>query len=137
MFSCSGKYVFEKTSSDALELKCSASEALSVYGPLRLYMLGIEPTALPETKVALASFYALCNVMDLLLALQRGSTTPQRLHAAVTRHLTLFRAIYEDAWIPKCHFAVHLAGQLGQHGFLLSCFVHKRKHKEIKGMPTS
>ena len=36
------------------------------------------------------------------------------------------------SWVPKHHQTMHLPLQLEQHGLLLNCFVHERKHKVVK-----
>ena len=51
----------------------------------------------------------------------------------IDRHLHLIQLAYgAGAWKPKMHMSLHLPDHLGQHGMLLSCFVHERRHKTIK-----
>jgi hypothetical protein len=60
------------------------------------------------------------------------------LEAAILDHLSAHLTAYEEyLWTPKFHYSTHLADQLRQHGCLVSCFVHERKHKTIKaaGVP--
>jgi hypothetical protein len=131
----SGKNIFHKRSAAASELKCSASEGLSVYCVLRLFLMVIVlPTAPPEeVRAACGCYFKLCAVIDILLRTARGGVKATDLHAAIADHLRTFLQTHGDAdWLPKCHFAMHLASQLRHHGFLLSCWVHERKHKEIK-----
>lgn len=40
-------------------------------------------------------------------------------------------ALYER-FLPKHHYSLHLPSQCAQHETLVSCWVHERKHKEIK-----
>jgi hypothetical protein len=115
------------------QFKCSGSQGLSLYGPLRLFLhLYIFATAHPVLKAACVCFFALCDVLDLLQVCAKGGVSPRRLLDVIVTHLRYFQQLYETHWIPKCHFALHLALLLELHGVLISCFVHERKHKEIK-----
>ena len=130
-----GKAVFEKRSGTG-ELKCSASEGLSCYSLLRLFIqtLVVPRAAGPgHLLAACSSFVALCNVIDILRTLSKGTVNSSDLHAAVVFHLNLYKSAYTvDQWYPKLHYALHLGTMLEQHGCLVSCFVHERKHKELK-----
>ncbi|CAE8739399.1 unnamed protein product, partial [Polarella glacialis] len=132
----SGKTVFEKRSALSDVLKCSASEALSMYGVLRLFlMMHVVPLVDVGSNVwrACQSYFCVCAVLDLLLNVRTGSVTPVSLHHAVVRHLNAFKAIYgEERMTPKCHYTLHLSDMLRRHGVLVSCWVHERKHKELK-----
>lgn len=37
-----------------------------------------------------------------------------------------------ERFLPEAHFSLHLPKQLDRHHCLLSCFVHERRHKEVK-----
>ena len=132
----SGRNVFQKRSKDAKHepLKCSASEALSVFSVFRHFLLvEVMPRACAHVKAACTSYISLCDVLEQLLRIPRGTASPASVRTAVQTHLRRFRAVYgEDAFVPKCHMAMHLADMFEQHGLLISCFVHERKHKEIK-----
>ena len=126
-----------KTSDDSSKktFTCSASEALSVYAVIRMYlMMYVLPEDDPIVNAACHSFFALCGVLDLLAKNLKGTPKSQRaLHTAIKAHLDMFLSVYEEAsWIPKCHYALHLPKFLLRFGFLLCCFVHERRHKELK-----
>jgi hypothetical protein len=133
--SANGINTFEKRAQGAGEmLKCSASESLSIFRVLRLYlMIEICPNAGNELKQACDSYFKLCTVICHLMNVPKGDVTAQELGHAILTHLNAFKAVYGDeAWIPKCHYALHLPAMLQRHGFLMSCWVHERKHKELK-----
>ena len=130
------RHVFEKRSKKTQHpLACSASEGLSVYGVLRLYLIcHIYDRSPEELQAACRSYYSLCNVLDLLARISHAKpVTPAELQQAVITHLRNVRSAYGlELWIPKNHLALHLPWQMHHHGTLYSCFVHERKHKELK-----
>jgi hypothetical protein len=131
----SAKSVFEKrTDKLCSPLKCSASEALSAYGILRMFlMLKVMATASVELKAAIISYKALCDVLDLLQLTSSGKVRPHDLMQAILAHLNLYKSAHgTGAWIPKFHMSIHLPLQQERFGLLQSCFVHERKHKEAK-----
>lgn len=133
----SGKNVFAKRSAVAGMLKCSASESLSMYGVLRLFlMLTVVPLVALGSNVwkACHSFFCLAEVMDLLLVSRTTTCVrPESLHRVIVRHLDAFKVIYGEAkMLPKHHFTLHLADSLRAHTLLISCFTHERKHKLLK-----
>ena len=117
-------------------ISCSASAGLSVYNVVRLFLImKAQPLANEredtETITVILSYMMLCTVLDLLNS--KHGVDPQRLHCAIKQHLDMFLLAYgEDHWIPKHHMSIHLPSMLFEHGLLISCFVHERKHKEIK-----
>ena len=130
-----GKNVFSKRSSKSEDLKCSASEGLSVYPVLRLCILRHIPNfeALADYRVPVKSFFALCAVLDILKKTFAGPVDPTELGEAVKTHLQLRLAAYgPERFQPKCHYALHLDQHLREHPRLLSCFCHERKHKQLK-----
>jgi len=131
----SAKNAFEKKPQKG-EFKCSASDALSIYPVLRLFLMRIAlPKAVGNDKAnaAFRSYFSLCEVLDLLRSVQKGNVHPDELLAAIQAHLRQFQTAYDvEHWAPKFHYALHLPAMLREHGHLLSCFVHERKHKEIK-----
>jgi hypothetical protein len=132
----SGKDVFESRTTliDDSELKGSASEVRSVYRVLRLYLMDIYPTASDAIKAAITSCYRLCCVLDLLIKISEGKpVSPIELQTAIASHLEGYINVYGRASvIPKHHFMTHIASIYECHKLLLSCWVHERKHKEIK-----
>ena len=124
----SGKSLFAKKFDG--DFKSSASEALSLYPVLREFVAQITDHRL---KMACNSFKGIALVLDNLRLASAGKITGDDLHASILTHLQAFKAAYgEDRLVPKAHYAMHLAEQLKAHGILLTCFVHERRHKEIK-----
>ncbi|CAK9018270.1 unnamed protein product, partial [Durusdinium trenchii] len=117
------------------KFKSSASEGLSLYPVLLEFLRCLDPRRVTE-KVAAARkvFQHLCGVMDLLLlAANAGRVAPCSLQNAITLHFMEFTQVYgKDFLPPKAHFAMHLPWSLEKHGFLPSCFVQERRHKELK-----
>ena len=62
-----GRKVFEKRTANSGDLKCSASELLSVYGTIRLMVLIHCPDYDTHDEIAMAvrSFIAGCKVLDI------------------------------------------------------------------------
>ena len=119
---------------DGGEVKCSASEALAVYPCIRLMLMTLVPDEVPQdTTLAIVSFHALCEVLDLLQQDKKlGNVDPDTLHGAVERHVTFRIAAYgEDRQQPKVHWSLHLSSMKRLQP-VLTCWVHERKHKEIK-----
>lgn len=119
---------------DGGEVKCSASEALAVYPCIRLMLMTLVPDDVPhDTTLAIVSFHALCGVLDLLQQDKKlGNVDPDTLHGAVERHVTFRIAAYgEDRQQPKVHWSLHLSSMKRLQP-VLTCWVHERKHKEIK-----
>jgi hypothetical protein len=137
----SGKLVFEKRLAPNSALSCSASELLSVYSPLRFFLMTrvIPLPALPSRVVsACHSFFALAEVLDTLRMIPRGEVRVETISTAITVHLRSFIHTYgPESCTPKFHYAMDLPYLYQKHGTLLSCWVHERKHKEIKRFANS
>ena len=104
----SGKAVFRKAQSS--EVKCSASEALSLYGPIRFIVhRRMQQGQLGAASLAINSYMRLSKVLDLLQGIKRGTTRE-----------------------PKHHYSVHMGRQFSHHKCLYACFTQERKHKEVK-----
>ena len=131
---CSGKDVFQKRSSSGGALKCSASEAIGVYSALRSFLaLHIRVEKGTRLDLMVQCYYCIAQVLDLLKQLPFRNIDPETLLAAIIKHLKFFKLAHgEDFMIPKHHMSIHLAGQLRTHSQLISCWVHERKHKEVK-----
>ena len=133
-----GKDVFAKRPSASSDdpIKCSASEALSCYGPLRIYLM-LHVQAEPGSLLfnCAQSYYALAAVVDILCAIQKGepNATPEQLQDALCLHFKMFKLAYGiEPVVPKHHFSMHLPKMFREHGYLVSCWTHERKHKEVK-----
>ena len=128
------KDALQKRSKKDGPLKCGASEGLNFYIVLRVYViLMVMPTANEQLIKSCEAWLALCAVLDALMAIAKGRTTPAQLQRLIRSHLEKAKELYgEGWWVPKCHLALHLPLQFHAHGCLLSCFTHERKHKIIK-----
>eukprot|EP00969_Alexandrium_andersonii_P191164 8443996-Alexandrium_andersonii.AAC.1 len=63
----------------------------------------------------------------------RSDISAESLMQKVMAHLRAFKALYGDSVMtPKFHYGIHLAWQYKQHGLLVACFMHERKHKVLK-----
>ena len=89
-----------------------------------------------ERRECCRCFFILCEVLDLLYkaaAPQDPSTLAACLEQKIADHLELFKRCYGvEKVLPKAHLNMHLGDLMRRHGLLLSCFVHERRHKEIK-----
>jgi len=129
-----GRDVLESRSSDGGNLSCSASECLGCFALLMTFLsLRVFDDARDDVKAACCSYYALCRVVVLLTMTTRGYVAADALMDAIQQHLKLHQSAYGYAhWKPKMHWCLHLPAQLRMFGFLVACFTHERKHKEIK-----
>ena len=120
----------------ASDFKCSASQGLSLYPLLRLFILckAQNGELSAATMPAARCFLDLCRVLDLLHECNKGrAIRHDELATALEKHAKSFLAVHgAEACIPKFHFALHLPWMLQQHKVLYSCFCHERKHREIK-----
>lgn len=124
-----GTKIFDKFDG---EVKCAASEALSIYSCVRSILTELPNNQPSQVELAKDSFYALCRALDALKGLVANSLDPAQLDALVTQHLTLRERCYgPENMQPKCHYALHIAHQLSKQR-VLGCFVHERKHKDLK-----
>ncbi|CAE7455171.1 unnamed protein product, partial [Symbiodinium sp. CCMP2592] len=128
------KSIFQPKKGDS-DWKSSASEALGVYPILRDIIHRIRETTelSADCLGAISSFLLLCQCLDLLQLTLHGGVEPAALRTAVQAHLAKYQEVYPDeTFLPKGHMAMHLPGQLSQHGMLISCLTHERRHKELK-----
>jgi hypothetical protein len=114
-------------------VSASASQCLGLY-PVLKEVLKMQSITCDDVKAAVNCFYSLCDVLDMLRrANVPGAVSPSKLHKAIIKHLREYQDIYgTNAWFPKCHLATHLAKMLKELEMLLACYVHERKHKEVK-----
>lgn len=133
----SGQNAFAKRPSViSSPLACSASEALGIYSPIRLFLINNVlslPHLRPAVTKACHSYFCLAEVLDHLRAVSHGKATPAGLERAIDAHFKASLDAYGDEHVtPKTHYAVHLPEQYCLHGLLVNCFVHERKHRELK-----
>ena len=118
------------------DFRSSASEALAVYPVMRSFVLDALPHIRDNDATRCChSFFALCEVMDMLLIMSTDNAHAQAdvLEQKLVTHLELFKRCHgTDKVLPKAHFNLHLPDILRRHKLLLSCFVHERRHKELK-----
>lgn len=131
--SVSGQKIFAKKQ-EGDSVKCSASEALSVYTVLRCILIRfLRSGQCRGIEDHIDSFVKICRVLDLLQSLKRGHTKASTLHEAVAGHLTAYQKAYgTERWLPKHHYSLHLARLYSFHKTLCSCWTHERRHREIK-----
>ncbi len=129
-----GRNVFEARSESGGPLACSASEGLGCFLLLQLFLsISVFDGASDHVKAACCSYYALCTVLVMLTMAARGTVTSEQTMNAILTHFRLHKAAYgESHWKPKMHWALHLPDQLRSWLILIACFVHERKHKEVK-----
>ena len=110
-----------------------ASEVLCTYPLLRLFVM--DTAFVQEGHILMASsFLLLCRILDLLSMIGKDvQVDAVTLEGLIQRHLTAFKNAHgEDELVPKFHYALHLPPLLRQHGLLISCWTHERKHKSLK-----
>jgi len=123
-----------KSNNAAKSFKCSASEALTVYHIVAMFIQTVVLKAsacVNECKAVLA----LADLLDILqmIPLQLEKITPEVLRTAVKTFLTsCTKAGWQDFLHPKFHWCIHFPQHFSNHGFLPTCFVHERKHKLVK-----
>ena len=124
---------FENPVTEEGNLKCSASDILSLYPVIALYVQQIL-RPLGRFKDQVDSFLALCDVLDILWSLNRGiHVAADILEAAIVNHFTLYQNAYGDLeWVWKHHGCLHLAQFLRKFGYLLALFTQERRHRIIK-----
>ena len=80
-----------------------------------------------------AAFMALCDLVDLLQIVNLGKCSPTQLRNVVDCFLrSCVDAGWEQYFIPKFHWLVHLPDHLATFCCLVVCWVHERKHRVAK-----
>jgi len=116
---------------NTFSFQCEASEALNLYPVIALF-LDTMPTPIGR-EAPVASFLALCDVLDLLVSIRTMLTDPDLLEAAILTHLTKYQTAYGELnWVAKHHVVQHLAGKLRKFKTLISLFTCERHHKLVK-----
>lgn len=114
------------------DFPCTASEFITLTPVLKRYLKRVTLRS-GAAPAHVESMIACLEVIELLMAVNRNAVTPEKLHAAIEKHIRLYKIAYgEDAIRPKHHYALHLAGMLELHKVLLSTFTHERKHRAFK-----
>ena len=116
------------------KFKSSASEALSLYPVIAMFLVS-ERQRLPGRPefVGVSCFLYCCSVIDALQRVSRDHCSPEHLAKVIFDFFNAFFTVFgADAWTPKFHYIVHLPRMLKEHGLLVNCFVHGRKHRHSK-----
>jgi hypothetical protein len=121
-----------KGNRNSCKFRASASEGLSLF-PILAFWATSMLIPLGKAVPACHAFVAFCFMAECFTSVARASITPALLLFAIERFLELFKNVWgTDPFIPKMHWLLHYARELQQHGTLLACFVHERKHKHIR-----
>ena len=126
VFSTCGSRPSEK----ADHISCSASEGLSVYPVVRVFLM-----CLPDDrcKLQVESMMALCRVLDILQLIKTGRVTDAELAFAVLDHLRKYQAAYGTVgWLPKHLYSLLLIRQFEAFGSLVSLWTLERRHRLVK-----
>ena len=112
--------------------KMQASDALNLI-PTLAYFVSIVLLPLGIGDNECNAFLALSDLVEFLTVLPRGGMDPELLRSAVHRFLELYVLAFSfENTFQKFHWLLHLTSEYVQHGCLVSCFVHERKHKALK-----
>jgi hypothetical protein len=106
---------------------CTASyEVLAVFITVMILPLRVNA---PQCE----SFLKMCDCMDLILSAKHGMISSDMLMDATLTFLAAHLAAYGDrSWVPKHHYALHLAIQLSILGVMIGCNIHEIRHKLAK-----
>ena len=128
---CKGS-VQERSTAKDVRPAGSASELISVGPVVRKWLEDVvKPKHVCPAQVT--SLLLCIKVMDLLVQVNSGSIAPATLATAIAAHYAAHVVAYGySIFVPKHHFMLHIPNQLERFGFLVSCFVHERKHKIVK-----
>ena len=120
------------SSSKAKNVKCPASDALSIYAIVACYVQAV----FLRTDICplVCRAYILCaDVMDLLFSVPRGGVTTNLLRETIDKFLDACVAADLNCYMhPKLHWLIRLPRELDRFATLFSCWVHERKHKMAK-----
>ena len=116
----------------AQQVKCSASEAMSLLPVLAIFVLTVGKRLAPHAAPCDA-FLALVDTVEALQVSMHGVTTPEYLRSCIHTFFTACEdAQWQEHFVPKFHWMVHFPTALEKWGFCPSCWVHERKHKMVK-----
>ena len=120
-----------KSSRTAKTFKCSGSEALALYPVIAYFVLIMDfATDFPNLSSAYLAFAALADTMQ---EVAYGGVSEARLRTACESFENAFVAAgLIDFFVPKFHWLVHFPRHLRRHGWIPSCWVLERKHKDAK-----
>ena len=120
------------SSKKARYFKVEASQAMTLYGLVACYLQGVFLRANVCVLECMA-FIRLADMLDMLVELPHKVFSDKDLRKAADAFL---KACVDAGWQcymhPKFHWVVHLARELKQFGFLVTCWVTERKHRMVK-----
>ena len=133
--------IFDERRTPAAEparIKASCAELLGVYGLLRHFVECLVPDT-PDIQPQRLSFFAVCNVLDLLKTAKDRLRQPQDLwhqvEAATVEFLRLHKAAYGETFLkPKHHWQLDVPSQLHRDQLVLDAFVVERTRSQVKAV---
>ena len=112
--------------------RCGASEGLGLV-PILAFWVSAIVKPLGCCTLACEAFIAFADVAECVVTIATGIIPQGTLKTAIETFLALFvQAFGADKLTPKLHWLLHYDEELAEHGTLLACFVHERKHKMTK-----
>jgi hypothetical protein len=126
------------SNNEANKLKCSASEAIGLYGLLRHY-IEVYVAKDAVTDAHRTSWEAACKMVGLLLAAKHEVSScaviAPRLQEAAAAHLQAHLLAHgPDKIRPKHHWGMDLAAQLLRDNMVVDAFVIERMHLRVKAV---
>ena len=128
----------KRSNLNAKKFKAIASELLGLYPILAYFFQSILLRGDTEFNAKILAFLALCDVMDMVQAITFGIIQPEHLEKAINKFLALcVEAGWEDYFIKKFHWLLHLPSHLARFEFIPWCFTLERKHRLVKRFATA
>ena len=122
-----------KAHKKAGHFKCSASDGRSLLPLLGYFAAAVAKRLAGMNFAACDALVALNDLVEALVAVNRGLADAGRVRTCVATMLTSCEhAQWQDYFIPKFHWTVHFAPSVEKFGLALTCWVHERKHKMVK-----
>ena len=121
-----------KANHEAHTFKCTASEALSLYSIMYMFLQHIVvPAKVCEHECK--AFLSMCELIDMIYAIPLQKVAAAALQRKVEQFFDDCKAAKMHDFIhPKFHWLYHMPSELQRHGMLPSCFTHERKHRMLK-----
>lgn len=121
-----------------MRLKGTCSEFLGLFGLLRHWVELEAPDAV-ELAACKASFFKICGILDLILAVKRQRMTPEegaaRLDTDSCEYMRLHIEAHGSTYVrPKHHWLLHVASQIRRDECVLDAFIIERQHLLVKSV---
>ena len=117
--------------------RLGASEALLALDLVRHFAetLSLSDEINRDFSLQLQSLRSMCSAALCCRNVKNGVAAPGELTRRTEEYFGLRNRAYpEIAPRPKLHYCLHLGDQAENDGMLLDCFVHERKHKDVKNL---